>query len=85
MPNRFSDNWLLDGPTKKLPKIAHAWKEGGPPDKGAGWWGRGALIRVQQSYRARDSVDGAGLCSPGRWPSARRRLPDSGSFGEGLV
>jgi hypothetical protein len=54
-------------PTSGLPemKVAEAWVKHGPPPKGAGWWGRGAPIQVQQNYNARDIVDGAGLCSQG--------------------
>ena len=51
-------------PTAGLPemKVADAWVKHGPPPKGAGWWGRGAPIQVQQNYKVRDIVDGAWLC-----------------------
>ncbi len=33
----------------------------------------------------RDLVDGAGLCSPGRWSPTKRNLPDVGSLAEDVV
>lgn len=51
--------------------------EGKPrPQKGVGWWGRGPFIWALRKGEARDFVDGAGLCSRGRWPIQRRVLPD---------
>ena len=49
---------------------------GGQPQKGAGWTGRGKPIEVDKGSRRRDLRDGAGLCSPGRWPKEARQLPD---------
>ena len=46
------------------------------PKKGAGWWGFGPPIRPLKKGVPRDFVDGAGLCSPGRWPISQRRIPD---------
>ena len=45
------------------------------PRKGEGWWGYGHPIRAWKKSVQRDFVDGAGLCSPGRWPVQQRRLP----------
>ena len=39
-------------------------------------WGRGPPVRVLQGSRVRDMVDGAGLCSPGRWKPGARKLPE---------
>ena len=51
--------------------------EGRPrPPKGAGWWGIGRPLETRRKGLARPVVDGGGLCSPGRWPLARRRLPN---------
>ena len=46
------------------------------PRKGAGWWGQGPPINASKKSVLRDFVDGGGLCSPGRWPMDRRRLPN---------
>ena len=46
------------------------------PKRGAGWWGRGPPIRAWRKSVERDFADGARLCSPVRWPIARRRLPN---------
>ena len=46
------------------------------PKKGEGWWGVGPSIKPLRKGVPRDFVDGAGLCSPGRWPPSQRRLPD---------
>ena len=43
---------------------------------GEGWWGRGAPIMPAKKGVRRPFVDGAGLCSPGRWAVKHRRLPD---------
>ena len=48
------------------------------PKRGAAWWGRGPPIRAWRKSVERDFADGAGLCSPGRWPVDRRRLPNDG-------
>ena len=45
------------------------------PKKGAGHWGKGPALKVNRKGVMRDMVDGGGLCSPGRWPKPRRRLP----------
>ena len=46
------------------------------PRKGAGWWGRGSSMKAMRKGIPRDFVDGAGLCSPGRWKVNQRILPD---------
>ena len=48
------------------------------PRRGAGHWGRGPPLHVARKGIHRDMVDGVGLCSPGRWPKARRNLPQDG-------
>ena len=45
------------------------------PQRGAGHWGQGPALRISRKGKHRDFVDGGGLCSPGRWPKERRRLP----------
>ena len=47
------------------------------PPRGEGWWGVGptTLLFLRKGI-AKPFVDGAGLCSLGRWPIDRRRLPD---------
>ena len=44
--------------------------------KGDGWIGRGLPLATHRKGLRRDFVDGAGLCSPGRWRVANRVLPD---------
>ena len=39
------------------------------------WRGVGAPRRAHCTGRDRPYADGGGLCSPGRWPKASRRLP----------
>lgn len=46
------------------------------PLKGAGWWGIGPPLRPTKKGATREFVDGAGMCSPGRWAVKNRRLPD---------
>ena len=46
------------------------------PPKRSGWWGRGPPLRPHRKGVPRDFVDGAGLCSPGRWEVDKRVLPD---------
>ena len=43
---------------------------------GSGWTGHGEPYSVGRGARRRHLVDGGGLCSPGRWPRAHRRLPE---------
>ena len=45
------------------------------PPRGSGWWGAGQPVSTTRKGLARPMVDGGGLCSPGRWPPGRRRLP----------
>ncbi|MDE0916488.1 MAG: hypothetical protein OSB57_15045 [Planctomycetota bacterium] len=45
------------------------------PKKGDGHWGKGPPLKVSRKAKTRDFVDGAGLCSPGRWPKVHRHLP----------
>ena len=40
-----------------------------------GWIGRGLARRAKTMGRDRPFHDGGGLCSPGRWPTSRRRIP----------
>ena len=63
-------------PCKELIVMSEAWRASGPPPRGAGWWGVGKPIEIEKGSRRRPIRDGAGLCSPGRWPKAARTLPD---------
>ena len=47
------------------------------PKRGEGFWGAGQPLKVSRKGLLRDVVDGAGLCSPGRWAKARRKLPQT--------
>ena len=47
------------------------------PKKGEGWWGHGHTMLSLRKGIPKPFCDGAGLCSPGRWPIQRRRLPDN--------
>ena len=73
-------------PTDGLPPVimSEAWRDKGPPPRGAGWWGRGAPVQVQAGHTVRDIEDGLGLCSPGRWRPRDRRLPNLGSLAGGF-
>jgi hypothetical protein len=42
---------------------------------GSGWVGHGQAIRCRRKGKWRPFQDGAGLCSLGRWPVNKRRLP----------
>ena len=44
---------------------------------GSGWWGRGQPLQASKKGGKAPVTDGGGLCSPGRWPIQRRRLPES--------
>ena len=44
---------------------------------GGGWLGHGSPFLVGRAEKARGLTDGAGLCSPGRWPMEARRYPDT--------
>ena len=46
---------------------------------GSGWRGCGDPTWAGHGGRARGLRDGGGLCSPGRWPPSRRRLPPLGT------
>ena len=46
---------------------------------GAGWRGRGDPLQAGHGARARGLREGGGLCSPGRWPPSKRRLPPLGA------
>ena len=46
----------------------------------AGYCGSGRPIQASYKGRSRSIHDGGGLCSPGRWPIASRRFPQSDSF-----
>ena len=48
---------------------------------GAGWTGSGPPLMVGTGTKRRGICDGAGLCSPGRWPPHLRRLPHGGATG----
>ena len=73
--------------TAGLPDVvmSEAWERDGPPKYGSGWWGQGAPLKVHHNYQSRDMEDGAGFCSPGRWPPARRNLPVLGNVGKDLL
>ena len=47
------------------------------PEQGAGWRGTGQPMSVGEGYVAREVCDGQSLASPGRWPVAQRRYPQS--------
>ena len=47
------------------------------PQRGEGHWGSGPAMRIARKGLYRDFSDGAGLCSPGRWPKDRRCLPST--------
>ena len=49
----------------------------GVPPKGSGWCGRGEPMVVGVGYVSRELCDGQTLASPGRWPVAQRRYPES--------
>ena len=51
--------------------------DAGQEPRGAGWRGKGDPLMVGSSPVTRVLHYGAGLCSPGRWPIERRRLPGS--------
>jgi hypothetical protein len=53
--------------------------------RGDGWLGRGASIHTGMGHRGRTLRDGGGLCSPGRWPPSRRRLPRAGAEVAGIL
>ena len=72
-------------PTLNLPPIVMTKKWGCTPSRGAGWWGRAPPLQVHHNYRARDLVDGGGLCSPGRWDPQMRMLPELDDVGRLLV
>ena len=70
----------LQGPVMDIDATATSDEErelgGRPrPPKGSGCWGIGRTLETRRKGLARPVVDGGGLCSPGRWPLARRRLP----------
>ena len=66
-------------------RVATRWQqEQDQPCLGSGWIGKGPSLKVKQGYRARDLEDGAGLCSLGRWPPSRRRLPEVGTLAKDL-
>ena len=52
------------------------------PEKGAGWKGVGAPMTVGAGYASREYCDGQTLASPGRWPIAQRRYPESALWKE---
>ena len=47
------------------------------PKRGEGWWGYGPTLLPLRKGVPKPFTDGAGLCSPGRWPVSRRKLPDN--------
>ena len=47
------------------------------PKRGRGWLGVGPTLLLLRKGISQPFIDGAGLCSPGRWPIDRRRLPDN--------
>ena len=48
-----------------------------PGEEARGWLGRGPTRKAPCMGRDRAFWDGGGLCSPGRWPPDRRRLPEA--------
>ena len=73
------DNGGLAGNADVVNEATSSEEEDGSsrPKYGAGWWGRGATVRAQKRAQLVPAHDGWGLCSPGRWPPARRLLPQS--------
>ena len=51
--------------------------EPGQEPRGAGWRGMEPPLTTGSGPATREIHDGAGLCSPGRWPIEKRRLPDN--------
>ena len=51
--------------------------EPGQAPRGSGWRGTGPPLTTGSGSATRELHDGAGLCSPGRWPLDKRRLPDN--------
>ena len=47
------------------------------PKKGEGWRGHGHTMLSLRKGIPKPFCDGAGLCSPGRWPKKRRNLPET--------
>ena len=66
----FIDDWL---PTKLVFK--QDVKEAAGDESREGWRGVGAPRKARYKGRDKSNADGGGLCSPGRWPKASRRLP----------
>ncbi len=46
---------------------------------GDGWRGAGLPWMVGRGALRKELQDRGGICSPGRWPPARRRLPPLGA------
>ena len=85
VPNPWTN--ITKDPTEGLPPIVMTEKWLAPdvqPKKGEGWLGHGAPLRVRQGHMVRDLEDGAGICSPGRWSPAKRKLSDIEGFAEKL-
>ena len=51
---------------------------------GSGHWGRGPPWQVEVAGKRRDLVDGAGLCSPGRWAPDKRGLEQASGISANL-
>ena len=47
------------------------------PKKGDGWRGSGPPLTFNKKLKRVEVQDGAGHCSPGRWPRETRKLPES--------
>ena len=77
----------LETPGGDRPSICMStdWEVSGPPPKGSGWVGVGPQLHLRSGYKIRPFEDGCGLCSPGRWPKGRRRLPDTTELTVGLM
>jgi hypothetical protein len=76
---RSMATFIDDGLPTRLPV-----PESLPPTSGGaleGWRGRGAPRTSQHISGPKAFCDGGGLCSPGRWPPGRRRLPGGPSEG----
>ena len=78
-PNTFGSE-ELDGvapSSRVLNRLPAKRADEGVPPKGSGWRGHAELMDVGVGYISRELCDGQTLASPGRWPVAPRRYPDT--------
>jgi len=59
----------------RVPTVRGEPEEGTVEAPSCGWHGLGPTRRARHMGGDRPYHDGGGLCSPGRWPPSRRRLP----------